>query len=60
MNLSNPIVIHVSEEAKKEWEKKGEQPKKRIVCPSCEIKPEEIKPEKDDSVKESKKDNKGE
>jgi ribosomal protein L37AE/L43A len=43
MNLSNPIVIHVSEEAKKEWEKIGEQPKKKTNCPSCEIKSDEIK-----------------
>jgi hypothetical protein len=40
MQLTKGIVHHVSEEARKEWEKAGgEQTKtKRPSCPSCEIK----------------------
>jgi hypothetical protein len=42
MNLTKGIVIHISDEARKEWEKNNEQPKnKKGACPSCEI--EELK-----------------
>jgi ribosomal protein L37AE/L43A len=43
MELGKKIVIHVSEEAKKEWEKTEDQPKKKAACPSCDI--EELKKE---------------
>jgi hypothetical protein len=52
MNLTKEIVIHISEEAKKEYEKNGELPKKKSACPSCEI--QEIKNEIKEIIEENK------
>jgi hypothetical protein len=42
MRLEKSIILHLTEEAKKEWEEK-EKPikKKKFNCPSCEV--EELK-----------------
>jgi hypothetical protein len=37
MKLGKGIVIHVSEEAKKNWENKEKPIKWKSSCPSCEL-----------------------
>jgi hypothetical protein len=38
MQLEKSIILHATDEAKKKWEAKGKQAKKRKnSCPSCEI-----------------------
>jgi hypothetical protein len=37
MKLGGEIIVHVSEEAKRKWEKAEHPRKKKSRCPSCEI-----------------------
>jgi hypothetical protein len=37
MTLGKGIVVHVSEEALKNWEAKEKPTKRKSSCPSCEI-----------------------
>jgi hypothetical protein len=54
MKLGKGIVIHVSEEARKNWERKEKPIKRKSNCPSCELQELKKKDYNNEEIKDEK------